>query len=315
MSAAMPAETKALALRRLIEAPEILVLPGAYDGFSARLVERTGYAAAFITGSGVSESRLGRPDVGLAARAEAVGTARDLAGCVEIPLLADADTGYGNAVNVFHTVREFERAGVAGVMIEDQTWPKRCGHLAGKEVISAAEMAGKVAAAAQARRDEDFVIMARTDVAASEGVEAAAERAALYAEAGADLLFADALLSAEDIRYFAENVPGPACVNMGFGIRRRSTTPLLSPRELEQLGVAVMIAPRMLTAAAARGMQRALEALSESIETGAVVDRGGLLFSFEEIHELMGMDEINELERRFLVQEQLALKYGETRTA
>jgi 2-methylisocitrate lyase-like PEP mutase family enzyme len=297
-------------LRRLIAAPEIAVLPGAYDGFSARLIERAGFAAAFVTGSGVSESRLGRPDVGLAGLAETVGAARDIAECVEIPLLADADTGYGNAVNVFHTVRAFEQAGVAGVMIEDQTWPKRCGHLTGKELISAAEMAGKVAAAVEARRSEELVIMARTDAAASLGVQEAARRAALYAEAGADLLFADALSTAEDIRYFAERVSRPVCVNMGFAIRRRSTTPLLSPGQLQELGVAVMLAPRMLTAAAARGMQHALDALLESVRTGKVVDRGELLLSFEEINVLMGLDRVLELEQRFLGDEQLALKYG-----
>jgi 2-methylisocitrate lyase-like PEP mutase family enzyme len=300
----------AIALRELIEAPEIAVLPGVYDGYSARLSERAGFKAGFITGSGVSESRLGQPDVGLAGFAEAAQAARELAACVAIPLLADADTGYGNSVNVFYTTRGFEDAGVAGMMIEDQTWPKRCGHLAGKELIPAEEMVGKVAAAVAARRDDDFVIMARTDAAGPLGIDAAVERANLYARAGADLLFADAVLTAEDIGTFAQGVDGPICVNMGFGIRQRSTTPLLSPRQLQELGVAVMIAPRMLTAAAARGMELALEALAESERTGEVVDRGDLLFSFDEIHDVMGMDHIQELERRFLAEEQLALKYG-----
>jgi 2-methylisocitrate lyase-like PEP mutase family enzyme len=251
------------------------------------------------------------PDVGLAGLAEAVGAARDIAGCVSLPLLADADTGYGNAVNVFHTVRAFEQAGVAGVMIEDQTWPKRCGHLAGKELIPAAEMAGKVAAAVDARSGEDFVIMARTDAAGPLGIDAAVERANMYAAAGADLLFADALAGADDIEHFAREVDGPVCVNMGFGVRSRSTTPLLSARELQDLGVAMMIAPRMLTAAAALGMQRSLEVLSESMRTGEVADRQDLLMSFEELHEVMGFEAIQALERRFLAQEQLALKYGQ----
>ncbi len=293
----------------MIAAPEIAVLPGAYDGFSARLIERAGFAAGFITGSGVSESRLGQPDVGLAGLAEAVGAAREMAACVDVPLIADGDTGYGNAVNVFHTTRAFEQAGVAGMMIEDQTWPKRCGHLAGKELISASEMAGKVSAAVDARRNDEFVIMARTDAAASLGVEGAIERANLYASVGADLLFADALLSAEDIGRFAAEVDGPVAVNMGFAIRRRTTTPLLSPAQLQELGVAVMIAPRLLTAAAARGMEHALAALQESMRTGEVVERPELLFSFEEIHDLMCFERIQELERRFLAEEDLALKY------
>jgi 2-methylisocitrate lyase-like PEP mutase family enzyme len=293
----------------VIASPSIAVLPGAYDGFSARLIERAGFDAGFITGSGVSESRLGQPDVGLAGLAEAVSAAREMAACVDLPLIADADTGYGNAVNVFHTTQAFEQAGVAGMMIEDQTWPKRCGHLAGKELISAPEMAGKVRAAVDARRDDDFVIMARTDAAASLGVEGAIERANLYASVGADLLFADALLTEDDIGRFAAEVEGPVAVNMGFAIRRRTTTPLLSPGQLQELGVAVMIAPRLLTAAAARGIERALDALKESMRSGVVVERPELLFSFEEIHDLMGFEDIQELERRFLAEEDLAVKY------
>jgi 2-methylisocitrate lyase-like PEP mutase family enzyme len=293
-------------LRALIDAPSIAVLPGAYDGLSVRSIERAGFGAGFVTGAGVSESRLGRPDVGLGALTDAVNAARDMAACVDIPLLADADTGYGNAVNVFYTVEAFERAGLAGVMIEDQTWPKRCGHLEGKELIAAEEMARKVAAAAEARNDESFVIMARTDAAALLGVEAAVERANLYAEAGADLLFADALGSIEDIAHFTTKAVKPVCVNMGFGLRARRTTPLLAPRELEELGVALMIAPRLLTAAAAAAMRGALALLGQVIETGQVVDRPDLLMSFEDLHELTGMEEIQELERRFLVRERPA---------
>src|SRR5450755_2913841 len=151
-------------LRALIKAPEILVLPGVFDGFSTRLVSTFGYTAAFITGSGVSESRLGQPDVGLMGLDENVAAARSIAACSNLLLLADADTGYGNALNTYHTVRAFERAGVAGLMLEDQVWPKRCGHMKGKEVISAEEMVQKIRAAASARVDPDFVIKLRTDV-------------------------------------------------------------------------------------------------------------------------------------------------------
>ena len=142
-------------LRQLIHAPEILALPGVFDGFSTRLVQRAGYKAAFITGSGVSEARVGQPDVGLMGLEENVAAARAMTACSDLALLADADTGYGNAVNVYHTVRAFERAGVAGVMLEDQVWPKRCGHMKGKEVISAEEMVEKLRAAAAARSDPD----------------------------------------------------------------------------------------------------------------------------------------------------------------
>ena len=302
-------------LRTLINAPNILVLPGVFDGFSTRLVEKMGYTAAFITGSGVSESRLGQPDVGLMGLEENVAAARAIAACSDLLLLADADTGYGNPVNVHHTVRAFERAGVAGLMLEDQVWPKRCGHLKGKEVISAEEMVQKIRAAADARVDPDFVIKSRTDVLATHGLAEAIRRLNLYAEAGADLLFADAAMSAEDIGTIAKNVSKPVSVNMGFGIRQRSTTPLLSARELQDLRVAVVIYPRLLTAAALMGMKTGLEHLQRSLDSGKVVDRPDALVSFEELHDIMGMHEIEELEQRFLTPDQLAAKYGSARKA
>ena len=302
-------------LRALIDARDILVLPGVFDGFSARLVEKMGYTAAFITGSGVSESRLGQPDVGLMGLEENVAAARAIAACSNLLLLADADTGYGNPINVHHTVRAFERAGVAGLMLEDQVWPKRCGHLKGKEVISAEEMVQKIRAAADARVDPDFVIKSRTDVLATHGLAEAIRRLNLYAEAGADLLFADAAMSADDIGTIAKNVVKPVSVNMGFGIRQRSTTPLLSARQLQDLGVAVVIYPRLLTACALQGMKNGLELLAQSLDSGKVVDRPDALVSFEELHDIMGMHEVEELEQRFLTPEQLETKYGSGRKA
>ena len=299
-------------LRRLINAPEIFVMPGVFDGFSTRLVEQAGYTAAFITGSGISESRLGQPDLGIMGLEENVAGARALVGCTGMALLADADTGYGNAVNVWHTVRAFERAGVGGVMLEDQVWPKRCGHMKGKEVISAEEMVQKLHAAAEARTDPDFVLKSRTDVLATHGLKEAIRRLNLYAEAGADLLFADAATSVEDIAALARNVSRPLSVNMGFGIRQRSTTPLLSAAQLQELGVAAVIYPRMLTACALRGMQRGLAFLKESLDTGKVVDRPEALVSFEELHDIMGIDEVQALEQRFLTSAQLQAKYGES---
>src|SRR5512137_763294 len=245
-------------LRTLIEAPEILVMPGVYDGFSTRLVRQAGYAAAFITGSGISESRLGQPDVGIMGMEENVAGARAIASCTDLLLIADGDTGYGNALNAYHTVRAFERAGVAGLMLEDQVWPKRCGHMKGKEVIPADEMVQKIRAAAAARADPDFVIKSRTDVLATHGLAEAIRRLNLYAEAGADLLFADAATSVEQIATIARNVGKPLSVNMGFGIRQRSTTPLLSARQLQDLGVAAVIYPRLLTACALQGMKNGL---------------------------------------------------------
>ena len=302
-------------LRALIGAPGILVLPGVFDGFSTRLVSKLGYTAAFITGSGVSESRLGQPDVGLMGLEDNVAAARAMAACSDLLLLADADTGYGNALNAYHTVRAFERAGVAGLMLEDQVWPKRCGHLKGKEVISAEEMVQKIRAAAEARADPDFVIKSRTDVLATHGVPEAIRRLNLYAEAGADLLFADAAMSIDDIGTIARNVHKPLSVNMGFGIRQRSTTPLLSAKQLQDLGVSVVIYPRLLTACALMGMKRGLELLQQSLDSGKVVDRPDALVSFEELHDIMGMAEIEDMEQRFLTPEQLEAKYGLAREA
>src|SRR6202140_2981913 len=297
-------------LRALIEAPGILVLPGVFDGFSTRLVSHAGYPAAFITGSGVSESRLGQPDVGLMGLEENVAAARAIAACSNLMLLADADTGYGNPINVHHTVRAFERAGVAGLMLEDQVWPKRCGHLKGKEVISAEEMVQKIRAAAEARVDPNFVIKSRTDVLATHGLEEAIRRLNLYAEAGADLLFADAAMSADDIGTIAKNVLKPLSVNMGFGIRQRSTTPLLSAKQLQDLGVAVVIYPRLLTACALQGMKNGLELLKQSLDSGKIVDRPDALVSFEELHDIMGMAEIEDLEQRSLPPDRFEPKSG-----
>jgi 2-methylisocitrate lyase-like PEP mutase family enzyme len=302
-------------LRKLINAPAILALPGVFDGFSTRLVEQAGYPAAFITGSGIAESRMGQPDVGIMGMEENVAGVRAIVACTGMALLADADTGYGNAINVWHTLRAFERAGAGGMMLEDQVWPKRCGHMKGKEVISADEMVQKIHAAADARIDPDFVIKSRTDVLATHGVAEAIRRLNLYAEAGADLLFADAATSVEDIATIARNVSKPLSVNMGFGIRQRSTTPLLSATQLQELGVAAVIYPRMLTACALRGMQRGLAFLKESLDTGNVVDRPDALVSFEELHEIMGIADVEGLEQRFLTASQLKAKYGESGAA
>ena len=301
--------SNAKTLRALITAPDILVLPGIFDGFSARLVEHCGYQAAFVTGSGVSEARLGQPDVGLMGLDENVAAVRAMASCTSLVILADGDTGYGNAVNVYHAVRAFERAGASGLMLEDQIWPKRCGHMKGKEVIPAEEMEQKIRAAAEARTDPDFVIKSRTDTLATHGLGEVIRRLTLYAEAGADLLFADALLTAEDIGTVARNVPKPLCVNMGFGIRQRSTTPLLSARQLQELGVAAVIYPRLLTACALKGMKTGLELLAKSVDTGQVVDRPDVLVSFEELNQIMGMGQVQDLERQFLTAAQLEAKY------
>jgi len=292
--------SKGRQLRQLINAPQILVAPGVYDGYSARLVERAGFKSASITGAGTSESRLGWADRGVMGLEENVSNARRLADCTGLLLRADADTGYGNAMSVYFATRAFEKAGVAAVMFEDQVWPKRCGHMAGKSVIGAAEMVQKVKAAADARVDPDFIIIARTDAAGPIGVDEAIHRLNLYAEAGADCLYADALLSREDIAKVTKGVPKPLIVNMGLGFRTRKTTPLMTPKELEQLGVAVVSYPRLLTTAAVRGMMNVMEAFKEeTLGKARVVERPDLQVAFEEINDLMGMAQLDELERRY----------------
>jgi 2-methylisocitrate lyase-like PEP mutase family enzyme len=287
-------------LRALLNQPGIVISPGVFDGFSLRLVELMGYKTAAISGAGLSESNLGWSDVGIMGYAENLRASSALAAISSIPLSADGDTGYGNALNVYFTVQGFERAGLACLMIEDQVWPKRCGHMEGKRVISAEEAVEKIRAAAEARRDPDFVIKARTDATAIHGVGEAIRRLNLYAEAGADLLFADALLTAEDIATVARNVVKPLTVNMGFGIRQRPTTPLLSTRQLEDMGVKAVSFPRLLTAAAIQGMKNALAVLGQSIEEGRAIDRPDLLVSFDELNDLMGIREIRALERAFV---------------
>jgi 2-methylisocitrate lyase-like PEP mutase family enzyme len=309
MNAIPTASDKRKLFRRLMNDSKILVLPGVFDGYSTRLVEQAGFPAAFITGSGISEAVMGWADLGIMGFRENLDACRHIAACTNMALMGDADTGYGNAVNVHFTIRGFEDAGLAGAMIEDQVWPKRCGHMKGKEVISLAEGTEKIRAAAEARRDPDFIIKSRTDTLATHGISEVIKRLNAYAEAGADLLFADALLSADEIGTVAKNVPKPLCVNMGFGIRKRSTTPLLSPREMQDLGVAVAIYPRLLTSTAIQGMKNGLAVLNQTMETGRIVERPDLAVSFEELNSLVGFDEVQAIERRFLTAEQMASKY------
>jgi 2-methylisocitrate lyase-like PEP mutase family enzyme len=291
--------TDCRAFRTLVEAREILILPGVFNGYSVRLVERFGYKAAAISGAGLSESLLGFADRGILTFDQNLRACEQLAACTGIPLLADADTGYGNALNVHFVARAFERAGLAAISIEDQVWPKRCGHLAGKAVIPAREMADKVKAAVDTRRDTDFMIRARTDAAATDGINEVVDRLNLYAEAGADIVFADALLSVDDIATVAKNVRKPLAVNMGFGMIERGTTPLVTPKRLEALGVATVSYARMLTSAALRGMINALEAFAPTITADMPVQRPDLLVPFGELNELMGLKELEALEARW----------------
>jgi 2-methylisocitrate lyase-like PEP mutase family enzyme len=292
--------SKGARFKELINKPEILIQPGVYDGYSVRLVERAGFRTASISGAGVSESRMGWADRGVMTFEENLNNARRLADCTDLLLRADADTGYGNAMTVHFVVRAFEKAGMAAVMIEDQVWPKRCGHMAGKSCIPAEEMVQKVRAAVDARHDDDFVIVSRTDAAGPHGVDEAIRRLNMYAEAGADVMYADALLSREDIAKVAKNVPKPLIVNMGLGMRARKTTPLMSPQQLQDAGVAAVSYPRLLTTAALKGMMNAMAVFQEEIvKHNRVIERDDLQAGFDELNELMGMSALDELERKY----------------
>lgn len=303
-------ETKARRMRALLKSGQIVISPGVFDGYSVRLVEAMGFQAASTTGAGLSNSRLGQPDIGVMTLRDNVEACYHIARSVSIPVMSDADTGYGNAVTVYHTVRYFEEAGVIGINIEDQVSPKRCGHMRGKELISAAEMSKKIEAALKARRDPDFIINARTDAIAVEGIEGAIQRAKTYLAAGADMVYPDAIGSEDQIRRFVDAVKAPVSISMGLGVRGRITTPLVSVKRLQQIGVARVSYSRMLTASALHGMKTALQAFKDQLDVDAPLERPDLAVSAEEISVLMGYAFVNELESQFLLDEQIEKKYG-----
>lgn len=285
-------------LRELLDSNEFIVSPGVYDGYSLKLVARAGFKTACTSGAALSNALLGIADIGVMGLSENVNHCRMLARSVDIPLTADADTGYGNPVNVFHTVRMFEEAGVAGVNLEDQVSPKRCGHMPGKDVVPLEEMVKKIEAACLARRDDDFVIIARTDALAVEGIEGTLRRVKAYAEAGADMIFPDAVRTPDEIGRIVEAAGIPVTINMGFGIRQRPTTPLVPLPELKRLGVRRISLPRMLPAAAIHGMTQALEVMKEVIATGEPTHRPDIAVGIEDIMALMGYEEMRALEKK-----------------
>ncbi|MDC0102428.1 isocitrate lyase/PEP mutase family protein [Alphaproteobacteria bacterium] len=287
-------------LRNLLEAPEILIMPGVYDGFSCRVVEQAGFRVGSISGAGISESHLGWADRGIMSLHDNLNACRDMVNCSNLLLMADGDTGYGNAVNVHFTVRAFEQIGLCGLMLEDQVWPKRCGHMKGKDVIAFDEAVGKIRAAANARRSPDFLIKARTDAAGTHGIDEAIRRLNAYAEAGADCLFADALLTADDIAKVAKSVSKPLFVNMGFGIKSRPTTPLIGPEDLQAMGVSAVVYPRLLTSAALRGMMNAMSVFKdEVVSANGTPDRSDLMIGFDDLNQLTGMAFLDNIESQF----------------
>jgi 2-methylisocitrate lyase-like PEP mutase family enzyme len=297
-------------IRALLNEQDILVSPGVYDGYSARLAERAGFSLLSTTGAGLVNSRLGQPDVGLFSFRDNVEACRAIVDATTLPISADVETGYGNAATVHYVVKAFERAGVSAISIEDQVAPKRCGHVAGKDVISTEEMIGKIRSAVDARSSSDFMIIARTDSIAVEGIEGAAARAKAYQVAGADAIFPDAVRNKDDITSIVAAVTIPVRINMGFGIRTRSTTPLMSVPALKALGVRWVSLSRLLPAAAIHGMTQALAVMREAVETEIIIERPDLVADMSTITDLMGYADYIEIERRYLSDEQVKRKYS-----
>ena len=280
-------------LRELLGGTGIVVAPGAYDALSARLIEEAGFRAVYMTGFGTAASLLGRPDIGLVSGSEMIDNARRIAGCVAVPVIADADTGYGNPINVIRTVRDYERAGVAGIHLEDQVMPKRCGHLSGKALVPVGDMAAKVHAAVAARTDPDFVVIARTDARAVEGMDAALDRAACYLEAGADVLFVEAPEDEEEIGRIASVFAGvPLLFNWAEGGR----TPSVSLARLSELGFRIVIFPIGALLSAATAVRSFLANLwRDGTPGGMLAD----LPTIAEFVDTLGMAEVRDLEARF----------------
>lgn len=281
-------------LRELLAGSELIVAPGAYDALSARLIAQAGFPTVYMTGFGTAASVLGQPDVGLLTMSEMVGRAAALADVVgPLPLIADADTGYGNPINVRRTIREYERAGVAGLHIEDQIWPKKCGHMEGKQVIPLAEMVQKIRAAVDARLDPDFVIIARTDSNAVYGLEDALQRGRAYREAGADVLFIEAPRSIAELQTIAQSFPD---VPLLFNWAESAKTPPLSFREIHALGFKLVLLPVSLLFRATRVMQQLLESLKQGqVPTTSPIPA----VTFGEFTDLIGLPAIQTLERHY----------------
>ena len=292
-----PSTNGAARLREMLARPEPTLAPGAFDALSARVVEAAGFDAVYMTGFGSSASLLGQPDVGLLTETEMRENARRIAQAISVPLIADADTGYGNPLNVIRTVRDYEQAGVAALHIEDQISPKKCGHMDRKRVIPVDEMAAKIRAAADARDDNGIVIIARTDARAMEGLDAAIDRALRYRDAGADVLFVEAPQSMDEIAQVARRLEGtPLLFNWAEG----GKTPPVALPDLTSLGFKLIIFPISLLLAATQAMRAAAEMIRRD---GSPINLTPTLPSFQQFTDFIGLPDVKVIENRYGVEE------------
>ena len=281
-------------LRELLKADAPIIAPGVYDGLTALLVQQAGFDCGYLSGASASFTRLGRPDLGLMTMTEVAETVSNIRERVDIPLIVDGDTGFGNALNVQRTVRLFERMGASGIQLEDQTMPKRCGHLEGKQLVPVAEMRGKIHAALDARTDSNTVIVARTDAIAVDGIEEALDRGGAYIEAGADVLFVesplDDVMLAEVGRVLGPRIP--LLANMVEG----GKTPLHSADELGQLGFKLVIFPGAMVRVLSRAGAEYLEALRRDGTTAGILDR---MFDFNQVNDVIGTEELIDIADKY----------------
>jgi len=279
-------------LRSLLKADGIIVAPGAFNAFSAKIIEQAGFPVVYLTGYGASANLLGAPDFGLLTLTEMADHAARMAQAVGVPVVADGDTGYGNAVNVRRTIAEYERAGVAAIQLEDQLHPKRCGHMEGKEIVPAGEMVQKLRAAVDARKDPDFVIIARTDARALVGMDEAIRRARMYLDAGADVIFVESPQSREELAKVAKEIKAPLLANM----IEHGKTPLLSAAELQDLGYKLVIFPLATLYMAAKAVQDCARVLKQTGTTGSLIPR---MLPFHQFNEMVGLPLYRQIEDKY----------------
>ena len=290
----IPTDSPSQRLRRLLAEPGIKVIPCCFDALSARLIEAAGFPCTFMSGFAVAATRLGLPDTGLISYGEMLEQGRTICATVTLPVLGDGDTGYGNAMNVKRTVRGYAKAGFAAIMLEDQVWPKRCGHTRGKQVVSRAEAVSRIQAAVDARAEgADILILARTDARATHGLEEALARARAFAAAGADLLFVEAPHSEEEMHRICTEAPGVHLANM----LENGVTPLLPPAHLQAIGYRLVAYPLTLLSSAVRAMQGALAALRRERHPAELV------LDFDELRRLVGFDAYDAEAARYRVQD------------